>query len=149
MGVSQQLHSFFIVNFFVQMNFWERNNNFEELEWEIRKHWRFSDKLYKETSRFKKAWKAHSLKGVKTRYIGCHLRRNDWNFAHPDTQSSIDDTDTALIKLAHDLSIDALFIATDASPDECEQLRKKFDQENIRIYRYQPSPVFDKVYMPG
>jgi hypothetical protein len=55
-------------------------------------------------------------------YLGVHLRRNDWTFAHANTISDIDESIRALKSLAKEQGLEDVFIATDAQSVEMKKL---------------------------
>ena len=46
-------------------------------------------------------------------YVGAHLRRNDWKWAHKDTISTLEDSVAAIAQVAKKRKLKHVFIATD------------------------------------
>ena len=86
-------------------------------------------------------------------YIGVHLRRNDWAFAHADTMPTVAATVAAIVKLARSVPgepVKAVFLATDANPKDMAELTKGFAAASINIVRYGPPKAkHEPVWYPG
>ena len=53
-------------------------------------------------------------------YLGAHLRRNDWKWAHADTISTLEDSVAAIALIAKERKLEHVFIATDIQVSECD-----------------------------
>jgi hypothetical protein len=124
----------FLTRFFYRMT--------EDDNWELRQHWAFAKVLLDEVARFKRyvpmgkkktnypSMSDGSFSGERTccqlyavavpsddkiaaPYLGVHLRRNDWKWAHKNTMSTLEDSVKAIVAVAKERGITHVFIATD------------------------------------
>jgi hypothetical protein len=54
-------------------------------------------------------------------YLGAHLRRNDWKWAHKNTISTLEDSVKAIAKVAMEKGLKHIFIATDIQVQQGEE----------------------------
>ena len=93
-------------------------------------------------------------------YLGVHLRRNDWVWAHGDTMPTVEASVQAVARVARDanagtgageLKIKTVFLATDANATDAAALHRAFAGAGLRVVRYLPIPKnkFEKQWFPG
>eukprot|EP00042_Codosiga_hollandica_P022854 m.87112 g.87112 ORF g.87112 m.87112 type:complete len:263 (-) comp50958_c0_seq3:100-888(-) len=88
---------------------------------------KFAPELYDEAERFK-------TNVIKMPYLGVHLRRSDFLYAHKDTLVSIEHAAQQMSALAKENEVKAVFLATDAREDDSEY--RQLSKAKLRFFRY-------------
>ncbi|XP_066949925.1 GDP-fucose protein O-fucosyltransferase 2 [Macrobrachium rosenbergii] len=134
--------------------------------WSARRSMRFARHLVAEANRFRKEFldsddardqteitedwrdtkpKRGAAKGGP--YLSVHLRRRDFIYARGDEVPSLTKAAKQLEKILKSYDLNKVFIATDASLDEIEELKLKLNK--YEVYYYSPSPEFLNLWGDG
>ncbi|XP_068216184.1 GDP-fucose protein O-fucosyltransferase 2-like [Palaemon carinicauda] len=127
--------------------------------WSARRSMRFANHLQEEANRFRKQfldsddardltekkedWRDSKPKQDAARggpYVSVHLRRRDFIYAKGDEVPSLSKAAKQIEKLLKSYSLTKVFVATDASFDEIEELKLKLKE--YEVHYYSPSQEF-------
>ncbi|XP_014471925.1 PREDICTED: GDP-fucose protein O-fucosyltransferase 2 isoform X2 [Dinoponera quadriceps] len=123
--------------------------------WKARRSMRYNTELYNMAKEYRRTFLNSTDKNDKTErpvdwtkeksrrnvkggpYLAVHLRRRDFILGHKDSISTIESAASQLSEKMDELGLHVLFVATDAVPQEFEQLKSYLAR--YKVLRYVPS----------